>query len=154
MLSRLSCVHAQGCRQLCLQSCKNVASTAARQSRELHELSYRSWHSRTAQVRQSSVSIKVRVIFIYCLKRSSIGIHKNSSQKHTSLVYQHIYKTRYNLTVGSSLNRQCVRTISCQYIYVYSMSTLSSTFHWSYISVCHVYSVQPWHVESLNYKLE
>ena len=45
MLARLSCVHAQCCRQMCLQSCKTATSAAARQPCELHELSYASWRS-------------------------------------------------------------------------------------------------------------
>ena len=61
---------------------------------------------------------RVRVIFIYCLKtykywHSQKQLTK-TAHKNTLLVYQHIYKTRYNFTDGSSLNRQCVRTISGQ----------------------------------------
>ena len=66
MLTQLSCVHAQGCRQMCLQSCKTVASAAAGQSCELQELSYGLWHS------CGSRAIKRK--FIAWLSRGSLGV--------------------------------------------------------------------------------
>ena len=45
MLAQLSWVHGKGFRQMCLQSCKPVASVAMRQSCELNELSYGLWRS-------------------------------------------------------------------------------------------------------------
>ena len=33
---------------------------------------------------------KVRVIFIYCLKRTSIGVHKKKN-----IIYQHMCMTKY-----------------------------------------------------------
>ena len=45
MLVQLSCTDTQRCRHMCLQSCKTVASVAARQSCDPYEHPYGSWRS-------------------------------------------------------------------------------------------------------------
>ena len=53
---------------------------------------------------------KVRVIFIYCLKRTSIGVHKKN------IIYQRICMTKYILTIWSRFTPQCVPSYTGQEI--------------------------------------
>ena len=83
MLSRLPCVHAQGCCQLCLQSCKTVASAAGRQSCEFHELAYSLRGScRSHAIKCKFIArlscVRVAVLRVKCMSASSCISHTNA----------------------------------------------------------------------------